>query len=138
MKEEQNNLVALSNSARLPKSGILRGKTKFEQLFSKGTTVHGAVSSIRYILIKEEAPQQLMAFVVKKKLGKAVLRNRFKRFMREAYRNHQAQLSPLLLNGFSIHGAFMAQSSSATSHDIFKDCELLLTKICKKHLSERA
>lgn len=138
MKEEQNNLVAFTNSFKLPKSGILRGKTKFEQLFSKGITVHGAVSSIRYILIKEEAPQQLMAFVVKKKLGKAVLRNRLKRLMREAYRHHQAQLLPLLLNGFSIHGAFMAKSSSASIEDFNRDCEFLSVKICTKHLSKKS
>ena len=136
MKEKENN-IALKSSFSLPKSGILRGKTNFEQLFSKGTTVHGAVSSIRYILIQEEAPQQLMAFVVKKKLGKAVLRNRLKRFMREAYRHNQTLLSPLLLNGLSIHGAFMAQSASASPADFEQDCVKMMNKIRHKHLSTR-
>jgi ribonuclease P protein component len=136
MKEEQNNLVALSSSNRLPKKAVLRGKINFDRLFSKGKTIHGAVSSIRYIFIEEEAPQQLMAFVVRKKMGNAVLRNRLKRFMREAYRHHQSLLSPLLSNGFSFHGAFMAQSSTATAADYAKDCESLLKKIRTKHLNK--
>lgn len=98
--------------------------------------MHGAVSSIRYIFIEEEAPQQLMAFVVRKKMGNAVLRNRLKRLMREAYRHHQTLLSPLLFNGFSFHGAFMAQSSKASAADYAKDCESLLMKIRNKHLTK--
>lgn len=136
MKEEQNNLVTLSGSKRLPKKGILKGKTNFDRLFTKGKTIHGAVSSIRYIIIEEEAPQQLMAFIVRKKMGNAVLRNRLKRLMREAYRHHQFILSPLLHNGFTFHGVFMAQSSKASAADFAKDCESLLMKIRNRQLTK--
>lgn len=50
-----------------------------------------------------------MGFIVKKKLAKAVQRNRIKRLMKEAYRYHQSILTEAVSSqGICFHGAFMA------------------------------
>lgn len=45
-------------------------------------------------LAKQEQQGTKMGLAVSRKVGKAVTRNRVKRFLREFYRNHRAQISP--------------------------------------------
>lgn len=129
MKQEVLNKTSSDRSFCLPKSGILKGKTNFNRLFSNGKSVHGAHTGIRFLIFEEEAPHILIAFVVRKKLGNAVLRNRLKRLMREAYRHHQYILAPIVNHGFSFYGAIFAK----TNHDDYKsfnsDCEIMLKRI---------
>lgn len=68
-----------------------------------------------------------MGFVVKKKLGKAVKRNRVKRLMKEAYRKHQSILSDLVATeGVRFHGALMANTTELTLHQAEVSVEKLL------------
>lgn len=130
MKQEVlNKTISSERSFCLPKSGILKGKINFNRLFTNGKSVHGAHTGIRFLIFEEEAPHQLISFVVKKKTGNAVLRNRLKRLMREVYRHHQYILAPILNHGYSFNGAIFAKSN----HDDFKsfntDCETMLKHI---------
>lgn len=77
---------------RLPRRFILRGRTRFDRLFEKGRTVRSGSLLIRsFVVTEEEADREraaypLAAFVVAKKHGRAVDRNRTKRLLREAWR----------------------------------------------------
>jgi ribonuclease P protein component len=113
----------------LPKQEVLRGKTSFNRLFQHGKSMHGNVSSIRFLLFKDEAPHKLMSFIVKKKMGNAVLRNRLKRLLREVYRHHNLMLNPLLEKGYSIEAAFMVSKPSASITALNKDYETMIQRI---------
>jgi ribonuclease P protein component len=66
----------------LPKTEILRGKENFDLIFKKRKTVSGNLVSIIY----RNAETRKIGFVVSKKVKKAVVRNRYKRLLREIYR----------------------------------------------------
>lgn len=71
-----------------------------------------------------------MAFIVKKKLGKANKRNRTKRLLKEAYRLHQHLLSaPLRKANITFHGAFMAKTVDLAFADAEQDVINLLEQI---------
>jgi len=75
-----------------------------------------------------------MGFIVKKKLGNAVIRNRTKRLLREAYRLNQHILSDLFDSGaFGFHGALMANTVGADFESVQKDVIYLLHKV-KNHI----
>ena len=67
---------------KLPKDEILRGRENFNQVFKKGKTVSGNHVSIIYL----NADSKKIGFAVSKKVKKAVVRNRYKRLLREIYR----------------------------------------------------
>lgn len=68
------------------------GKTAFSQAFSQSRTFHHALLQMRVHRRRSEANTAnrvltaRVAFVVAKKLGKATVRNRMRRRLREAYR----------------------------------------------------
>lgn len=90
------------------------------------------------MIFEEEAPQQLIAFVVKKKMGNAVLRNRLKRLMREVYRHHQHTIAPILNHGYSFHGAFFAKTNEDSFAAYAKDCESMLNRIHKNFIESHS
>lgn len=81
-----NNSKALD--FRLPKSEILRRGADFRALFKNGKVWEG--KSIRVFYLPGSKRQ--VGFFVQKKFGKAVVRNRAKRRMREVYRLYKCQL----------------------------------------------
>ncbi len=70
---------------RLPKSEILKKSADFEAVFNGGRRWEGQILKCFYI----KADDRKIGFIVPKRLGKAVFRNRFKRLMREVYRHHR-------------------------------------------------
>ena len=66
----------------LPKDEILQGKKNFDKIFKTGQTVSGNYVSIFYL----SADSRKIGFAVSKKVKKAVIRNRYKRLLREIYR----------------------------------------------------
>ncbi len=80
----------------LPSKYRLRENRDFRRIYSRGRSyVHPL--AVLYVMKREsEISQQLdsyrIGFVVSKKQGNAVVRNRIKRRMREAFKRHQAAI----------------------------------------------
>ena len=72
---------------RLPKKMILRGRKQFETLFSQGQGFRSGEMVFKYRVVASTGlPGLVVAFIVPKKHGRAVDRNRLRRLMREAWR----------------------------------------------------
>lgn len=121
----------------LPRSLILRGKTNFERLFTKGKVSHGSVINIRYFAAPSDNPEIKMAFIVSKRLGNAVKRNGIKRQLREVYRLNRYLLEPIFLNGQLFHGALVAKATEFSRDQLQKECIYLLTLVSNKLTQSR-
>lgn len=72
----------------LSKSEILRGKQNFQRIYSLGKKIYKNKITCIYLIEKKETPENKIqvGFSVNRKIKLAVLRNRLKRLMREAFR----------------------------------------------------
>ena len=84
----------------LARNERLRGKVRVDNLFTQGKAF--IVYPFRIILMEDEinkgVPVQVLVSVPKKRIKRAVVRNKLKRRMKEAYRIHKAELSDYLLS----------------------------------------
>ncbi len=75
---------------RLPRRMILRGRTPFRLLFEEGHTLRAGRILLKYRLLPRTneytGPEVVTAFIVGKRHGRAVDRNRARRLMRENWR----------------------------------------------------
>lgn len=85
MNADRNNG---SGRHTLPRAKILRGKSHFDRLFREGNRLTASSVDLRYTALPDATAGCLVAFVAGRKLGNAVVRNRCKRRMREAYRQY--------------------------------------------------
>jgi ribonuclease P protein component len=69
----------------------LRFRRDFEQLYRYGTTIRGAFMVL--IFIRNERTETRRAFVVGRRIGNAVVRNRCRRLLREAYRGLRSDMA---------------------------------------------
>ena len=77
---------------RLPRARILRRRPEFLAIRREGGTQSGTQLKLNWR--KEPRKSSRMAIVVPKACGNAVVRNRIKRWVREGWRNLQAELAP--------------------------------------------
>jgi ribonuclease P protein component len=77
---------------RLPRARILRRRPEFLAIRREGGTQSGTQLKLNWR--KEPRKNRRMAIVVPKACGNAVVRNRIKRWVREGWRNLQAELAP--------------------------------------------
>ena len=75
----------------LPKSSIIRNKFEFNRVYSKGRSYVNHMMIIH--VINSDNIKGKVGFAVGKKIGNAVVRNRLKRLMREAYRISQHDIN---------------------------------------------
>lgn len=74
----------------LPKSSRLGSNRTFQKVYQEGRSVAG-----RYLVLhwrKKEEEKSKIGFAAGKKLGSAVVRNRLKRIMREAWRLYPMEM----------------------------------------------
>lgn len=98
----------------LPRSGRLSTR-EFAVAFENGQVFRHPLLQMRLYRRRDENPATRAAFVVPKKLGKAVWRNRLRRRVRERFRilRQEVQLAPALRNCDLIF-LINAQSENAT------------------------
>jgi len=65
----------------------LTSQSDFEKVFQSGSKVSNKHIVVRY-LGRDKSEESRVAFVTGKRIGKAVIRNRIKRLLRESYRRN--------------------------------------------------
>ncbi len=90
--QETNN--SLNRSYPFPKAARILKRPHFQKIFRQGRRLTGLWIAIDYRLGYSNRPR--LGITVSKKHGKAHDRNRFKRIVREAFRELHAELPPTL------------------------------------------
>ena len=122
MNADRNNG---SGRHTLPRAKILRGKSHFDRLFREGNRLTASSVDLRFTAQPDASAGCLVAFVAGKKLGNAVVRNRCKRRMREAYRQH-----PLQPDGTrGMHLILIAKKSDVTYSQVERDVHSLIDRL---------
>jgi ribonuclease P protein component len=75
---------------RFPQREVLKKKGSFQRLLHKGERWTGFYMTVYYF----QAKDRQIGFGVSRRLGKAVQRNRIKRWLREIYRKHRFLIGP--------------------------------------------
>lgn len=121
---------------RLPRTAILRGKKAFAGLFDDGKFHRGRGIDIKYALRPSGTGSVRVAFIASKRLGNAVVRNRCKRLMREAYRLSRHQLSEQMgETGFDLEVAFIAKSANNHLNHLLGQIDVFVKRL--KNLTSR-
>jgi ribonuclease P protein component len=106
---------------RLPRTAILRGKKAFAGLFGSGKFLRGKDFDFKYTSRPSSTGSLRVAFVASKRLGNAVVRNRCKRLIREAYRLTQHQFTDFIeKTGLDVEAAFIAKRSDMDLQSLIK------------------
>ncbi|MBQ3452241.1 MAG: ribonuclease P protein component [Selenomonadaceae bacterium] len=107
---------------QLSKSEIFRGKHDFNAVHSRGRSF--ANHALVLLVVNDERDNGKVGFAAGKKLGGAVVRNRVKRLMREAYR----------LNKNSLHRdcAMILVGRKFLVNAKFKDAQKAFLDLCKR------
>lgn len=132
-----NSSYSSKKDFSLPRAKILRGRKNFQRLFeSDAVTIRTSCIDLRFRIYPDAEPDCLMGFIAKKKLGKAVKRNRIKRLMKEAYRLNQHTISDLVISkNICLHGAFLANTIDLTFEKTEHHIKKLLSDVRKYILS---
>ncbi len=132
MNKGRNNSPSTSKKDfSLPRAKILRGRKNFQRLFESDVKIiRNSYVNIRFRLYPEAESECLMGFIVKKKLGNAVKRNRVKRLMKEAYRLNQHTVSDIVSSdNLCLHGAFLANTIEMTFEQAEQNIKKLLSDV---------
>lgn len=117
----------------MKKTVMIKRKYEFKRLFSKGKFFYGKF--INMYIIENKKNYNKLAVTVSKKQGKAVVRNRFKRLIKENYREMESDLKIGYNMLFIINRNKMLETKQISYYDIkkdmlkmFKDSDLLNEK----------
>ena len=110
----------------MKKTIIIKKKYEFKNLFSKGSCYIGEY--INMYILKNKKSSNRLAIAVSKKQGKAVERNRFKRLIKENYKNYKNNLKIGYDILFIINKNKILESKEITFYDIKNDMNKLLKK----------
>lgn len=112
----------------LSKKERIKSKQEFELLYTSGTTINARSQKLKAIFFVEETNESGVkaAFVVYKKAGKAVWRNRIKRLLRVSYRlNKSILLDVCNEKNISLIVAFAVKSLNEKNNNTIKLSEIL-------------
>lgn len=109
---------------KFPKAARLLKRGQFQKVAREGTRLVGRVVSIQYIN-RNSAPYAKLGITISKKFGKAHVRNRFKRVVREAFR----ECAPKFPQGLEVHVLPRNIPDNIKKQDVLLDLGLLLSRI---------
>lgn len=72
----------------LPRKRMLKRRSDFQRVYHAGRAYAGHYL-VLYVFVNRDGKNDLVGFAAGRKLGGAVVRNRVKRLLREAYRRNQ-------------------------------------------------
>jgi len=104
----------------LPKRERLRKRKEFLDVYARGERLHGQ-NFILYML-ENSLPYSRLGITVSRKIGPAVVRNRIKRHLREAFRANKRAISPhcdMVINAKRTAAA-ACRGASGELKDVFK------------------
>ena len=113
-------------SHRFPKSYRLRSTGQFQKVFAARCSV--ADATIILFAIPNELPHCRLGLSVSKKVGNAVIRNRWKRLIREAFRHAHSKLP----SGFDLVVVPQKNVDVRTVSNLEQSLKKLLAKIAKR------
>jgi ribonuclease P protein component len=95
MADEKSLLIDVQKAEKrsrhkLPKDEIIRDKKRISYLLNHSQNTRAIYDGVT--LVAEPHDKMEMAIVLKKSIGKACLRNHYKRIIREAYRNTKSHV----------------------------------------------
>jgi ribonuclease P protein component len=135
-KELSNITVAPPRRFTLPKSRILRGKRKFQNLFSGSSLIQSPLVTLRYSTSTAPQGDFKIGFISPKKTGNAIKRNHAKRLMRESFRLNQHQLTDTVqeLNA-GVHCVLIARTTNLEFSEVQKQVVTMLDELRNRLLS---
>jgi len=114
----------------------IKSKKLFEILFSTGTFIHTSAGKIKavFCLIEDSSEKGIKAaFVISKRCGHAVWRNRLRRLLKESYRNNKNLIAcnnnKLLLVAFLSGSLNEKNADNIRLDDVITELKELMTKI---------
>lgn len=110
----------------MKKTIIIKKRYEFKYLFSKGKFYYG--TNINAYIKENTLKSNKIAIAVSKKQGKAVVRNRFKRLIRESYKDIENSLK----TGYSFLFIINKEKQKETSNIRYRDIKEDMIKIFKK------
>ena len=109
----------------MKKTIMIKRKYEFKKLFSKGKFFYG--KNINMYIISNNKDYNKLAVTVTKKQGKAVVRNRFKRLIKENYR----EIESYLKYGYNILFIINRNKLNETKQIGYYDIKEDMTKLFK-------
>ena len=138
-KKELSNLRVTSiRRFTLPKSQIIRGKRNFQKLFSEGSLIKSSSVNLRFTSYLDPEMGFKIGFIAPKNIGNAVLRNRCKRLLREAFRLNQHALKDTIdsLN-IGLHAVLIARNSDLDFSTVQPQVAALLDELRTRLLKQK-
>ncbi len=106
----------------MPKSERLRKGFEFDIIFRTGTRINGEL--VRLLYVKSDNESVKIGCAVGKRQGKATIRNRGRRILREAFRRLSERITP----GISIVLMLSDKGLTAKTPEITRELEKLLSR----------